>query len=163
MSNRISTGVHLAVAASLMLPIASNAAGAAESGVLDEVVVTAQKRSQNIQDVPIAVTAVDSEAVLNAGIVNIQDLGQIVPTLTVSNAVGIGFSYLRGIGTTAIGPGIEYPVSMYMDGVYLASTTDRGGFKPKKGSLGEVLPESLRGVFGAASAMTGDGAFIIRS
>ena len=47
------------------------------------------------------------------------------------------------------------------DRVYLASTTDRGAFKPKKGSLGEVLPESLRGVFGAASAMTGDGAEVL--
>ncbi|MCC6630460.1 MAG: TonB-dependent receptor [Gammaproteobacteria bacterium] len=123
MNSRYNTHVRLAVAATLALPMITLAGEAADGAVLDEVVVTAQKRSQNIQDVPIAVTAVDSEAVLNAGIVNIQDLGQIVPTLTVSNAVGIGFSYLRGIGTTAIGPGIEYPVSMYMDGVYLASTT----------------------------------------
>jgi outer membrane receptor protein involved in Fe transport len=122
MSSRSKLNVRMAVAASLALPLAALAGAVAET-TLDEVLVTAQKRSQNIQDVPIAVTAVDSEAVVNAGIVNIQDLGQIVPTLTVSNAVGIGFSYLRGIGTTAIGPGIEYPVSMYMDGVYLASTT----------------------------------------
>ena len=44
------------------------------------------------------------------------------------------------------------------DRVYLASTTDRGVFKPKKGSLGDVLPESIRGVFGAATAATADGA-----
>ena len=45
--------------------------------------------------------------------------------------------------------------------LYLASATERGAFKPKKGSLGEVLPESLRGVFGAAAAMTGDGAEVL--
>jgi iron complex outermembrane recepter protein len=107
----------------LVLPMIANAAEGTTETVLDEVVVTAQKRAQNMQDVPVAVTAVSSAAITDAGIVNIQDLGQVVPTLTVSNAVGIGFSYLRGIGTTAIGPGIEYPVSMYMDGVYLVSTT----------------------------------------
>ena len=44
------------------------------------------------------------------------------------------------------------------DRVYLASTTDRGAFKPKKGSLGEVLPESIRGLFSLASAATDAGA-----
>jgi ATP-dependent helicase/nuclease subunit A len=47
------------------------------------------------------------------------------------------------------------------DRLYLASTTARGAFKPRKGSLGEVLPESLRGVFGAAAAVTGDGAEVL--
>ncbi len=47
------------------------------------------------------------------------------------------------------------------DRLYLASTTERGAFKPRKGSLGEVLPESLRGVFGAAAAVTGDGAEVL--
>jgi ATP-dependent helicase/nuclease subunit A len=44
------------------------------------------------------------------------------------------------------------------DRVYLATATERGVFKPKKGSLGEVLPASIRGVFGAASTATADGA-----
>jgi ATP-dependent exoDNAse (exonuclease V) beta subunit len=43
------------------------------------------------------------------------------------------------------------------DRLYLATTTEQGAFRPKKGSLGEVLPDSLRGVLGAASAVTANG------
>ena len=119
MNSRYNTHVRLAVAATLALPMITLAGEAADGAVLDEVVVTAQKRSQNIQDVPIAVTAVDSEAVLNAGIVNIQDLGQIVPTLTVSNAVGIGFSYLRGIGTDNAASYLKLPNLRAVGGSWL--------------------------------------------
>jgi ATP-dependent helicase/nuclease subunit A len=47
------------------------------------------------------------------------------------------------------------------DRVYLATSTDRGVFKPKKGSLGEVLPDSIRGVLGAASAAAADGTELV--
>ncbi|MBP1612218.1 MAG: addA 2, partial [Acidobacteria bacterium] len=47
------------------------------------------------------------------------------------------------------------------DRLYLVSATERGVFKPKKGSLGEVLPESIRRVFGLASSVTDDGAGVV--
>jgi iron complex outermembrane recepter protein len=110
---------------------ASITAGAAETpvaveatsaGTLEEVVVTAQKRSEKLQDVPLAVTALTGDELTDAGVTKFLDLGQVVPTLSIGNAVGFSFVYLRGVGSTAIGPGIELPISFYLDGVYYAST-----------------------------------------
>ncbi len=92
------------------------------AGVLGEIVVTAQKRSERLQDVPISVTAISGGALTNAGVTRFLDLGQVVPTLSIGNAVGFSFVYLRGVGSTGIGPGIELPVSFYLDNVYYAST-----------------------------------------
>ncbi|MDZ7894875.1 MAG: TonB-dependent receptor [Sphingobium sp.] len=90
---------------------------------LGEIVVTAQRRQERLQDVPLAVQAVSSDQLASKGIGNIQELGSVVPSLSVSSAVGFGFTYLRGVGSTAIGPGIEVPVSIYVDGIYYASST----------------------------------------
>jgi iron complex outermembrane recepter protein len=105
-------------------PLVGNALAAESSDAsgLDEVVVTAQKRSQNLQDVPLSVTALSGNELSNAGITKFLDLGQVIPTLSIGNAVGFSFVYLRGVGSTGIGPGIELPVSFYLDGVYYAST-----------------------------------------
>ena len=94
----------------------------AASGTLEEVVVTAQKRSESLQNVPLSVTAFNGNQLADAGVTSFRDLGQIVPTLSIGNAVGFSFAYLRGVGSTGIGPGIELPVSFYLDGVYYAST-----------------------------------------
>ncbi len=104
------------------LPLTAVAADADTTGTLQEVVVTAQKRSERLQDVPLSVTAMSGNQLADAGITRFLDLGQAVPTLSIGNAVGFSFVYLRGIGSTGIGPGIELPVSFYLDGVYYAST-----------------------------------------
>ena len=98
-------------------------AGAADQTELQDIVVTAQRRSENLQNVPIAVTALGGEQLADQGIGSITDLGQIVPSLSVSNAVGFGITTLRGVGSSAIGPGIETPISIYLDGIYYASST----------------------------------------
>ena len=93
--------------------------------VLKEVVVTAQRRSQNIQKVPIAVTALD-EAQLNArGISNVADLNAVAPSLTVVHAPGNNISSVVAIrGAANINPNAYWdsPVGMYVDGVYLGKT-----------------------------------------
>lgn len=101
----------------------SDESGAADQTVLQDIVVTAQRRSENLQNVPIAVTALGGEQLATQGIGSITDLGQIVPSLSVSNAVGFGITTLRGVGSSAIGPGIETPISIYLDGIYYASST----------------------------------------
>lgn len=115
----ISSGVsHAALAQAAGAPAASDG-----STGLGEIVVTAQRREEKLQNVPIAVQAANSEQLARRGVGNIQELGYVVPSLSVSSAVGFGFTYLRGVGSTAIGPGIEVPVSIYVDGVYYASST----------------------------------------
>jgi outer membrane receptor protein involved in Fe transport len=87
------------------------------------IIVTAQKREERLQDVPIAVQTQTAEQLETRGIEGVQALGDVVPSLSVSSAVGFAITYLRGVGSTAIGPGIETPVSIYVDGVYYASST----------------------------------------
>ncbi|KAJ8138888.1 hypothetical protein OY671_007899, partial [Metschnikowia pulcherrima] len=87
------------------------------------IVVTAQRREQKSQDVPSSVTAQSASQLEQRGIENVQASGQVVPSSSVSSAVGFAITYSRGVGSTAIGPGIETPVSIYVDGIYYASAT----------------------------------------
>lgn len=96
---------------------------APDSAQLEEIVVTAQRRSENLQDVPIAVTALSESALETANVVNVTDLGMLVPSLNIANSNGKVSTSLRGIGSTGIGPGFENPVAIYLDGVYLAANT----------------------------------------
>ncbi|MFW5661763.1 MAG: TonB-dependent receptor, partial [Oceanicaulis sp.] len=88
----------------------------------DIITVTAQKREQTLQEVPIAVTVVDAETIQNAQIIDAIDLQSVVPALRVSqlerssNATFI----IRGQGNGANNPGIEPSVAVYIDGVFRA-------------------------------------------
>jgi iron complex outermembrane receptor protein len=96
---------------------------AAGSTVLEEVVVTAQRRSENLQDVPISVTAVSGEVLERVGISDTFDLKAVAPSLNFSTAVGgLGLPRIRGVGSTGQGPGVENPVATYIDGVYMSSS-----------------------------------------
>ena len=96
----------------------ADAPAASDQGV-GEIVVTAQKRSQNAQNVPIAITALNSEQLRSAGVSSTLDLKSTVPALNITTATaGYGLPRIRGIGATGQGPGIENPVAVYVDGVY---------------------------------------------
>ncbi len=90
--------------------------------VLDAITVTAQRRSENLQDVPIAVSAVSSAQLEASGITDLRDLSLLVPGLTFSNTQGNATPRLRGVGSSAVGPGIEPEIAVYVDGVYYASS-----------------------------------------
>ena len=94
---------------------------AGDAGGLEEIIVTAQKRRENIQTVPIAITAVTSERLENVGITNTQDLARVVPGLVVESSLGGTKARLRGVGTAATGVGTENSVATYIDGVYILS------------------------------------------
>ena len=86
----------------------------------DVIVVTAQGRSQVLQDVPIAVTAVGGEALKNSGATDIRALNQLAPSLLVSStgSEANGSARIRGIGTVGDNPGLESSVAVFIDGVY---------------------------------------------
>ena len=89
----------------------------ADERVLEEVVVTAQLRSESLQDVPVSVSALSGSKLTDAGIARIEDLQAYVPNLSMSET-GIGTNiYIRGIGS-GINQGFEQSVGMYVDGVY---------------------------------------------
>ena len=101
---------------------AQEATDTSNSGRVEEIIVTAQKRSENLQDVPVSVSAFTETRLANAGIKNVLDLNALTPSANTTVALGFVKPFLRGIGSTGNGAGIESAVSIYVDGVYIAST-----------------------------------------
>lgn len=88
---------------------------------VEEIIVTAQRTSQRLQDVPISVNAVSAAALQTRGIVSSFSLGQAVPGLQVVRTGTTSTPYLRGIGSNAANPNAEASVATYVDGVYIAA------------------------------------------
>ena len=85
-----------------------------------DIIVTAQKREQRLQDVPVVVTALSAEALQNAGVRDIKDLQTLTPGLTVTSTTSetSTTARIRGIGTVGDNPGLESSVGVVIDGVY---------------------------------------------
>lgn len=88
--------------------------------MLEEVIVVAQKRAQNLQQVPVAVSAFSAEDLKISGIKDAFDLGHITPGLDVRQAGNLNISrfLIRGVGTSSANFGLESAVGLYVDGVY---------------------------------------------
>ena len=85
---------------------------------LEEIIVTAQKRAQSLQDVPISMQAVDGDAIAKANISRLQDLSDSIPNVTIAKSSQNARIYVRGIGTNS-NPGFEQSVALYSDGLYM--------------------------------------------
>jgi len=85
-----------------------------------EIVVMAQGRAQALADVPVAISAVNAEALSNSGASDIRQLNQLAPSLIVSStgSEANGSARIRGIGTVGDNPGLESSVPVFIDGVY---------------------------------------------
>jgi len=98
--------------------------------VLDEIVVTAQKREENIQDVPASVTALDAEKIdlLSLGGADVKFLSGRVPSLVMESSFGRAFPrfYIRGLGNTDFDLNASQPVSMIVDEVVLENPVIKG-------------------------------------
>jgi iron complex outermembrane receptor protein len=88
---------------------------------LEEIVVTAQRRAESLQTVPIAVTAVTAEELSKQGISSTTDIAAITPGLTMTTQRNSVTPYLRGVGTQNGSGSEEGSVALYVDGVYMAS------------------------------------------
>ena len=138
-----SNHLNLAQAAPLALLAALGALGsdvgraadAAASGPeLQEVVVTAQKREQNLQDVPISVIALSGQQLKDAGVTDLKNMTVLTPGLTVTSTTSENSTTarIRGIGTVGDNVGLESSVGVVIDGVY--RPRNGVGF----GNLGEI-------------------------
>ncbi len=132
------SAVGLAVAATLL----SAGAVAQESAELEEIIVTATKREQTLQDVPVAVSVTPVETINQASIKDITDLASIIPSLrvtTLQTSTQTNF-VIRGFGNGANNPGIEPSVGVFIDGVYRSRSA---------GAIGDLVDvsrvEVLRG------------------
>lgn len=93
-----------------------------ESGITD-IVVTAQRRAESSQSVPIAITALSGDQLAARSVSSTLDLGQFVPNLVAQNNTGLGSAnafYLRGLGNTETIPTFDPPVGTYVDDIYLS-------------------------------------------
>ena len=86
----------------------------------DEIIVTASKREQTLQEVPIAVSVVDDRAIEQSNVQDLFDLQTMVPSLRISQLQAASQSnfIIRGFGNGANNPGIESSVGVFIDGVY---------------------------------------------
>lgn len=102
---------------------ATSASWAAEPPVLEEIVVTAQKRAQSVQDVPVAMTAFDARAIEDNGAVNLTDLNGIAPNVILQPeglVPNTGQIAIRGIAFADPDPNAEPKTGISLDGAFLA-------------------------------------------
>jgi len=112
----------LAVPALAATPSIAQAQTRDRAAVLEEIVVTAQKREQNIQDVPVAVTALGADSIIANRIQSVSDLSAVTPNLTIRPSAGgsrIPNYSMRGLYTYGSALGTDKGVSLYIDGVYV--------------------------------------------
>jgi iron complex outermembrane receptor protein len=109
--------VLITVSAATVLPTFAQEAGEQ----LQEVVVTAQKRTERLQDVPLSDSVVSAADAAARGITDVNDLQMAVPGLVVNHTANEGNIFIRGVGTNLFGPSSEQTVAMYVDGVYMPS------------------------------------------
>ena len=126
--------VASSVLAGLIGARACLAADAPSQPALTEIVVTAQKREQNLQDVPISVMAISGQQLKDAGITDIKNLTVLTPGMTTTSTTSENVTTvrIRGIGTVGDNPGLESSVGIVIDGVY--RPRNGVGF----GNLGEI-------------------------
>lgn len=89
------------------------------NALIEEVIVTAQKREESSQDVPISISAFNGDVLLDMGIEDTTELGSLVPGLQFSAIVGFQMIYIRGIGTDNFVPSADPSVATYVDGIYV--------------------------------------------
>lgn len=134
--NLLRTTVSAAVVGACVFGLAgvAQAQDAGEPATIDDIIVTAQKREQNLQDVPIVVTSLSQEVLQEAGVRDIKDLQILTPGLIVTSTTNesVTTARIRGVGTVADNPGIESSVGIVIDGVY--RSRNGVGF----GDLGEL-------------------------
>ena len=144
LTNLLRTTVSAAVVGACAFGFTGAAAAQDQDGPasIDDIIVTAQKREQNLQDVPIVVTSLSAETLQDAGVRDIKDLQILTPGMTVTSTSSEASTTarIRGVGTVGDNPGLESSVGVVIDGVYRSRNSV--GF----GDLGEMARiEVLKG------------------
>lgn len=116
---RLAPAVAMGVAA--MMPV-SEMAFAAKASVIEEVIVTAQRRAESLQEVPVAVTAINAEDMELKQVTNVLDLQYQVPNISIATNTGTANGariFLRGVGEDESRSSADPAVGIYVDGVYV--------------------------------------------
>ncbi len=107
-------------ASALMENVSPNHAMA--QGILEEVIVTARKRAESLQETPVAVSALSGAQLEEVGLADLVDLTKVVPNLQAKTTQAGGFAQLavRGVGARNSEVNFDGGVAVYQDGVYLS-------------------------------------------
>ncbi|WP_374595366.1 TonB-dependent receptor [Sphingosinicella sp.] len=125
MKSRFRSSLHAAAAVSALAVSAPALGQETATGTttgIEEIVVTAQKRAQNLQDVPVSVTAFSDTAIREAGFTNSLSIGDQVPNLEIKTFGGVPNIFIRGVGNNDFNASSIGPISIYRDDVVVAST-----------------------------------------
>jgi len=152
----LAAGTMLSGAIILAMPASAQNA---DDGDVPEIVVTAQMRSQNLQDIPLSITAVSGEMLEARSQSSLKDISAQTPNVLLQqNPAGYGNSmraYIRGVGQADQSPSVEPGVGIYIDDIYFGSVT---------GSAFDLMDldrvEILRGPQGTLAGMNSEGGAI---
>jgi iron complex outermembrane receptor protein len=127
----------------------------------EEIVVTAQKRAQNVNEIPLAISAFTAEALDRSGVTNTRDLQLVTPGLAFTQAAYAPQPSIRGIGARGVGAGDEQVVPIYIDGAYqsfllggIFELNNIERIEVLKGPQGTILGRNATG--GAVNIITKD-------
>lgn len=104
----------------IITPLAFAQDGTSDAGPQD-IIVTAQRRSERLQDVPISVAAITSTQLQSAGVNNLFDVSLLAPGVKIQQYNGGILPMIRGVSSKIVGAGLEPPIATYIDGVYIGS------------------------------------------
>ena len=143
----IVTGLSAAIATATvgLVPIAAQA-----QMVLEEVVVTARRREESLQETPVAVSAYSSQALEDLGMRDIADLRKVAPNVDLyagNGTTGAGNAFIRGVGARNTGVNFDSGVGIYIDGVYVS--------RPDGAILDNVDLQSIQVVRGPQGTLFG--------
>ena len=99
---------------------AQGAATSVNSNSTGEIIVTAQRKSERLQEVPIAVTAVSPARLEQLSLRSIDTVTTVTPSFVFGTAYGYSQSFIRGVGSSFPSPGLEGSIATYIDGAYLS-------------------------------------------
>jgi len=106
----------------LSAALAQPSTQADQAGGLEEIVVTARRVSEKLQDVPTAITAISAKELEEQQILSVEDIGNTVPSLNMQPQIGtpaVPQIAIRGISNGSLNPEVDSPIGIYVDGVYL--------------------------------------------
>lgn len=139
--------------ASTALPaLAQTSAASGPSGGLEEIVVTAERREQNLQDVPISATVLTGEQLAQRGVSNLNDIQQVAPSIAINTFNRSTFINIRGVGIAQSAPTSNPGVAYYIDGVLIPheqfighSFYDIGSIEVLRGPQGTLTGQNSTG------------------
>jgi iron complex outermembrane recepter protein len=163
----IATLMAGAALALTMPAYAQNETAQEDQGGIKEIVVTAQKRAENVQDVPIAISAFTADALSERAVTSVASISNIAPNVVLdagtpfSGSSSVISAFIRGIGANDFAFNIDPGVGIYLDGVYLARSVGANQDLPDverievlKGPQGTLFGRNTIG--GAISIVTHD-------